>query len=193
MSATAYVPKSPRCASGRRFALAGVVVAALVALAAPVGAEVAAPVRSLCGTERWTVKTLQDRPSLLPVQMTTLQFLVTRPAPHAPPYTRLPFERRVFQVTAAVTEIRSEDDGDLHVILRDGRFHMIAEAPSPACIARAKLVRRVQMLAARRAVRVCRRARVTGVAFFDYLHGQIGVAPNAIELHPVLGFRCLIG
>jgi hypothetical protein len=70
---------------------------------------------------------------------------------------------------------------------------MIAEAPSPACIARAKLVRRVQMRAARRAVRVCRRARVTGVAFFDYLHGQIGVAPNAIELHPVLGFRCLIG
>ena len=29
--------------------------------------------------------------------------------------------------------------------------------------------------------------RITGVGFFDYLHGQRGVAPNGIELHPVLG------
>jgi hypothetical protein len=31
------------------------------------------------------------------------------------------------------------------------------------------------------------------VGFFDFNHGQTGVAPNAIELHPVLGFgraRC---
>ena len=27
---------------------------------------------------------------------------------------------------------------------------------------------------------------VTGVAFFDILHGQEGVAPNGIELHPIL-------
>jgi hypothetical protein len=40
------------------------------------------------------------------------------------------------------------------------------------------------MVAARRAGRVCARARVVGVAFFDYKHGQTGVAPNGIELHP---------
>src|SRR5262249_10830121 len=28
--------------------------------------------------------------------------------------------------------------------------------------------------------------RVTGVGFFDFLHGQTGVAPNGIELHPVI-------
>jgi hypothetical protein len=33
---------------------------------------------------------------------------------------------------------------------------------------------------------------VTGVAFFDFDHSQTGVAPNAIELHPVLAFRCLV-
>ena len=33
-------------------------------------------------------------------------------------------------------------------------------------------------------------ATVTGVAFFDFFHGQSGVAPNAIELHPILAFRC---
>jgi hypothetical protein len=27
--------------------------------------------------------------------------------------------------------------------------------------------------------------------FWDYFHGQTGVAPNAIELHPILGFACL--
>jgi hypothetical protein len=29
---------------------------------------------------------------------------------------------------------------------------------------------------------------VTGVGFFDAMHGQAGVAPNGIELHPVLRF-----
>lgn len=41
-------------------------------------------------------------------------------------------------------------------------------------------------------MRLFRSARVTGVAFFDFDHGQTGVAPNAIELHPVLAFRCLV-
>jgi len=49
------------------------------------------------------------------------------------------------------------------------------------------------MAAARQLLRICSRARVTGVAFFDFEHGQTGVAPNAIELHPILGFRCLSG
>jgi hypothetical protein len=32
------------------------------------------------------------------------------------------------------------------------------------------------------------RAAITGVGFFDIPHGQTGVEPNAIELHPVLKF-----
>jgi hypothetical protein len=28
--------------------------------------------------------------------------------------------------------------------------------------------------------------RITGVGFFDFIHGQRGVAPNGIELHPML-------
>ena len=31
-------------------------------------------------------------------------------------------------------------------------------------------------------------ATITGVAFFDDLHRQRGVAPNGIELHPLLSF-----
>jgi hypothetical protein len=49
------------------------------------------------------------------------------------------------------------------------------------------------MAQARRAAKTCAKARVTGVAFFDFDHGQTGVAPNAIELHPILAFSCLSG
>jgi hypothetical protein len=47
------------------------------------------------------------------------------------------------------------------------------------------------MAQARRAIRLCMRSVVIGVAFFDFNHGQTGRAPNEIELHPLLGFRCL--
>jgi hypothetical protein len=45
------------------------------------------------------------------------------------------------------------------------------------------------MTTARSHVRICGRAKITGLAFFDFKQGQIGVAPNAIELHPLLGFH----
>ncbi len=32
------------------------------------------------------------------------------------------------------------------------------------------------------------KATITGVGFFDFDYGQTGIAPNAIELHPVIGF-----
>ena len=107
--------------------------------------------------------------------------------------TRLPFERHVFSVVAAVTLVRPEGDGDLHVVLRSGGRQMIAEAPSGSCTSRARSARRGQTAGARGAVRVCSRARVVGVAFWDELHGQTGVAPNGIELHPILSFACLGG
>jgi hypothetical protein len=144
-----------------------------------------------CGVERWTVKTLQDRPHLLSARKTTIHFLITRPAPAHLPDTRLPFEHHVFTVTAAVVGVRPEGDSDFHVLLQSHGNHMISEAPSPSCDSQATAYRRRQMRVARSHVRLCARARVTGVAFFDFDHGQSGVAPNAIELHPILRFRCL--
>jgi hypothetical protein len=158
--------------------------------ATPSSAAPTASGRSSCGVERWTVKTLQDRPRLLSVKRVTLAYLVSRPAPASLPVTRLPFERHIFRVTAAVTLVRSENDGDLHLVLSDGQRTMIAESPSASCISRATAIRRRQMRQARAFVRVCAKATVTGVAFFDFKHGQTGVAQNAIELHPVLSFAC---
>jgi hypothetical protein len=169
-------------------------LAAVLAASASLSAQPSHASRSAtCSGDRWTVKTLEDRPHLLPARRTTIRFLITRPAPSQLPATRLPFERHVYTVTAAVVLVRPEGDGDLHVILQQRGNHMITEAPAPNCDTNATPTRRRQMRIARSHVRLCARARVTGVAFFDFDHGQTGVAPNAIELHPILGFRCLSG
>jgi hypothetical protein len=174
----------------------------VLALVAAVAARVAAPAPAhpvgfsaalSCGVERWSVKTLKDRPLLLQARPATVAHLTSLPRPAHLPNRRLPFERRVFTVVAAVTLDRAEADLDHHLVLRSGARTMIAETPSPLCTSGAAAVRRTQMRVARSAARPCLRARVTGVAFFDFFHGQTGVAPNGIELHPVLGFTCLSG
>jgi hypothetical protein len=44
---------------------------------------------------------------------------------------------------------------------------------------------------ARDKVRVCARARIVGVVFWDRPHNVTGRAPSSIELHPILDFACL--
>jgi hypothetical protein len=154
----------------------------------------AATARADCGVERWTVKTLGDRPSLRPVRAASIKSLTALPAPEGLPQTRLPLERRIYRVTAAVTLVRAEDDGDFHLVLQDGSGRtMIAESPLGSCGRSATAHRQRQIAAAREGVRLCPKATVTGVAFFDFQHGQTGVAPNGIELHPILAFTCATG
>ena len=182
----------------RRRLLAVALCAAVAAVAARVAAP--APTRQAgfsaalsCGVERWSVKTLKDGPRLLPARATTVANLTRLPAPsYLPAKRRLASERKIFSVVASVT-LKPEADLDYHLVLRSGGRTMIAEAPSGLCTTGAPAGRRKQMLAARKAVKECARARVVGVGFFDYRHGQTGVAPNGIELHPVLGFACLSG
>jgi hypothetical protein len=174
-----------------------ITAAAAVALSAVVAASASPPTAErsssggACGVERWTVKTLQDRPKLLASRLTTVHHLDTRPAPASIPDSRLPFEHHIFTVIAQVTFVREEADSDYHVILTEHGSHLIGETPARWCTRHATARRRQQMQQARLAAKSCARARVTGVAFFDYDHGQTGIAPNAIELHPLLAFHCL--
>lgn len=137
------------------------------------------------------MKTLQDRPGLIAVKETTVAHLVRMPRPAHLPGTRLPNERYKFQVIAAVTLVREMFDRDLHLVIRSGGKQMIAEVPMYSCTTRASAFRRRQMATAWEAIRPCTRARITGVAFFDFEQGLPGEAPNAIELHPILNFTCL--
>jgi len=77
---------------------------------------------------------------------------------------------------------------------------MIAEFPADYCTLTTAPALRAKMRHAREAlVAACGTAsesfrslrgtaEITGVGFFDAMHGQTGVAPNGIELHPVLRF-----
>ena len=78
---------------------------------------------------------------------------------------------------------------------------MIVEFPSDTCDTAASPAARLLMTQARvdlaaacggepgtKAVTLTGSATITGVGFFDLIHGQAGVAPNGIELHPALTF-----
>jgi hypothetical protein len=156
-----------------------------------------------CGKERWDVKTLTDSSANqvdLAPRPTTVADLVAAPVPannDGPRTTGL--ETETFQVTAMLTGYKEEADSDYHLVLDDGNGHtMIAEIPAPGCAMDSRVV--AQITKARddfEAVHPPQDAcfkclsemdTLTGVAFFDRLHGQTGVAPNGIELHPVLSF-----
>jgi hypothetical protein len=109
-----------------------------------------------------------------------------------------PQEDQVWSVVATVLEVKLESDHDFHVVLADltdPTLTMIAEVPDPGCmpttdpfLAAIASVRHQfdQYRVESQWVTVNRQATVTGIEFFDKLHGQAGVAPNGIELHPVL-------
>jgi hypothetical protein len=86
------------------------------------------------GVERWSIKTLKDKPHFLRARSATVAQLVSLPRPNPfPPPARTPIERRIYTVTAAVTLDRSEADLDHHLVLTSGRRTMIAETLSPVC------------------------------------------------------------
>jgi hypothetical protein len=163
-----------------------------------------APTTVLCGVERWAVKTLTDPEARLinfHPRATTVSAL-RRLAPTGLSSRGPGVERRTYRIRARLVEAKLEEDEDYHLVVADLRHPaqtMIVEFPSANCTRRS--VQRRQLLRARASlVRACGppssssfthlrgTATITGIGFFDFLHGQTGVAPNGVELHPVLGF-----
>src|SRR5262245_9529807 len=164
-----------------------------------------------CGVERWSVKTLADpagRTLRLTPKGTTIRALRRKTVPGYLGLRRgRGVERTTFRVRAKLVEMKLEADSDIHLVIADPSrtgATMIAELPSPSCTAGATPKARLKMRQARKAFiaacgsptgsfrKLSGTATVTGVGFFDQIHGQTGVAPNGIELHPVVGFsgRC---
>jgi hypothetical protein len=94
------------------------VVAILLVAYVAIGARIATsanshhfrfPAALVCGVEGWNIKTLKDRPLLLPARATTVTNLTNLPRPHYLPARRLLSERRIFSVIATVTLKRPED------------------------------------------------------------------------------------
>jgi hypothetical protein len=164
-----------------------------------------------CGKERWAIKTLSDPDSAsvnLTPKSTSVDWLISQPAPEHLADKRIPpIETQVFQVSALLIGFKGEpDDGDFHIVIADPALQsetMIVEIGDSSCQGVCASIKRKEIEQARQNfVAHCgapatkfKRLHpplpviITGVGFFDVTHGQMGVAENAIELHPVLDFQ----
>lgn len=161
-----------------------------------------------CGTERWSVKTGTDNDvlsvSLVPVP-TTIAQLTALPVPANQSATcnrNPPTETTVYELVDVNLHFHSlESDSDYHIVASDQSGNsMIVEAVYPGCVGHdacsnnapftCEISRTRESADALHAANQDMVGTVVGVGFFDFLHGQSGVAPNGIELHPLLAL-CL--
>lgn len=166
------------------------------------------PVDTGCGEERWSVKTGTDPDANLvnlnKPTMATIAEMIKLPAPSSQKLDTTyknnrvkPYETSLYEIEATLTEYKLEDDSDYHLVIRDtsGRT-MIVEIPKTDCLKQVspffngiKNARKqfdAKFTVTDRFQTTNTHVLVTGVGFFDFLHGQTGVAPNGVELHPVL-------
>jgi hypothetical protein len=156
-----------------------------------------------CGVERWSVKTGTD-PQASSVNLgsyissTIYNFhQSTRPS-SLPSNGRVsPRETTQYRLSATLTKYVREADSDYHLVIRDssGRT-MIVEIPAVNCVGSGSpfgpgISRARQQFDARFTATTSMKTTSTpitlkGVGFWDYIHGQTGVAPNGIEVHPAL-------
>lgn len=157
-----------------------------------------------CGVERWSVKTGTDADvglvNLSASQSNDIVTMRSWTAPNPIPANNrvAPYETTVWVLDATLTEYKLENDSDYHLVIKDASGNtMIAEIPDPACVgtgspfaadiqnARAQFDAKYTASTSFQTANIP--VQLTGVGMFDFLHGQTGVAPNGIELHPVLG------
>jgi hypothetical protein len=159
---------------------------------------------SHCGVERWPVKTGTDSQAssidLTHASDTMIATLIGYPAPPngGPMSSRIaPQETTQWRLRdVTLTGYKLEADSDFHLVVSDGHRTMIVEIPEPNCVGSGSPF--ASKIAAARSAFLAKHTpgswqtanetvSVVGAGFFDVAHGQTGVAPNAIELHPVLG------
>jgi hypothetical protein len=162
-----------------------------------------------CGVWRWPVKTLSD-PDRKQVNFNPIGTRVSRFRLRSRPSitfgTDTPrfgyVEHHTWRLKARPIQAKLEDDFDIHLVVSVPSAPaktMIVEFPRKACVA--SPFRRNKIAAARQKfldncgpvsssswARLAGSVTITGIGFWDAKHGQTGIAPNGIELHPVLNF-----
>ena len=161
------------------------------------------------GIERWDVKTLTDKDSskinFTPIESTVSDLIETK----------VPFEKignnsprtgnefNVYSITVHITFYKYEADKDIHIVvcdLNDKNKTMICEIPDATCpqIKSSSHVKEIEevakeFLSFKKTAHSIQEGTyvLTGVGFYDKLHGQTGLAPNGIELHPLLSIKKL--
>ena len=171
-----------------------------------------------CGVQRWHIKTLDDGDEGLINWLPTVDTVSDMAAIPVPSNyqqyndtTRYaPTETQTYTVRAVLTVWKEESDHDFHVVMIDpnnSSATMIGEMPDPGCSAACDSGFGTIFGNLRSQFQTCFGtastsfmnlpsgvvADVTGVPLFDAIHGQTGVAPNGIELHPILSVHFISG
>ena len=156
-----------------------------------------------CGVERWSVKTGTDpdagKVNLGSSSSTTIAHLRSFAAPNPIPSNRrvAPAETTQWVINATLTKYKVESDSDYHLVVVDGSGRtMIVEIPSPTCVGsgspffsgiqNARSEFNARFTATTSFKTTSTPVQIRGIGMFDFLHGQTGVAPSGIELHPVM-------
>ncbi len=162
--------------------------------------SVAAPT---CGVERWSIKVGTDaeanQVNLNSTTPITIADMRGWPAPApTPPTSRVaPYEKTSWVIHGTLINYKKEADVDYHIVVKDGSGtnSLITEVPCPCCAIGSPFEPRIDNARTAFDSRLTAQTffqnpnipvRITGVGFFDFLHGQTGVAPNGIELHTIL-------
>lgn len=160
------------------------------------------PASGACGIERWSIKVGEDGTACsmsLAATPTTIASLRSLPAAGGGTTRAAPTEDTVFILhDVTLVQFKLETDSDYHLVIADASGStMIAEIPDPNCMPASgpwqSFVKTVRSTFDARHPASSgwsypsETITIKGVGFFDAMHGQTGVAPNAIELHPVLG------
>lgn len=174
------------------------------------GALVFPSLAPACGKERWGIKTLADKDAAriseqpIPATVAELNTIAAPTRKDLPEDRRLGPELHTYIVKAYLVGFKREADEDFHIVLADMDDHratMVVEMPAAGCVAEEY---RQQMTALRdswekrfgKATAKYKdvhqhkiKVQFVGVGFFDFIHGQTGVAKNGFELHPVLAWE----
>lgn len=157
-----------------------------------------------CGTERAAVKQMRDAAAHLvdfnPTHITVpvmAAFKLHAKVKGNEPRGVEDEEFQTFQLDAIVTLAKPEADRDYHLVLKDDDTDvtMIGESVDPACargsiaLAEITAVREAIDAAGGPKALVGHRVHVSGVGFYDALHGERGASRNGLELHPLLSLE----
>ena len=162
-----------------------------------------------CGVERWDIKTLADADTSKIDFTKIIVSTVHEQAAIAKPYGKLTYrtvtESKIYSIDCFLIGYKIEDDKDIHLIIEDINTDetMVAEIPSASCssiqnTSRAKLFSDLHnwfltnighptssFVFLEKHIPIT----ITGVGYFDFMHGQKGMALNGREIHPVLTMK----
>lgn len=162
------------------------------------------------GTERWPVKVLADKTSnqidIQPKAMTAADLIQLQTDNVGKNTPRHGVELSTYRVVCGIRNYIVEGDSDIHLVLydlNDTSKTMVAEIPNPSCRSVNKSGRksyyqndRTNFLTfttdgylhenGKKYTVKTGHYELIGVGFIDFPHGQLGRAPNNLELHPVL-------